>query len=103
MADSDHQVTALLQGNGGEQEGRKDTHPCPYTTPTAWREGGSQAATPLTAQSQNGWKEVTEVELLPSFSKGERESNLTPACFMWDKTERKMAKKKTGHLLTQHI
>lgn len=72
----------------------------PYSLLSYLREGGSQAATPLRAQ--NGWKEVAEVELLPSFSKEERESNLTTACFMWDRTRRKMGKRKTGHLLTQH-
>lgn len=74
----------------------------PYSLLSYWREWRSQAATPLTTQGQNGWKEVAEVELLPSFSKEERESNITTACFMWDETGRKMGKKNTGHLLTQH-
>lgn len=109
MADSDHQTTALLQGNRGEGGGKKDAHPCPYRTLKTcchiWgREGERRAATPLTAHSQNGWrrKEVAEVALLPCFSKEERESNLATACCVWDRAGRKLGKQDTDHLLIQH-
>lgn len=61
-----------------EEERRKHTpvHTQPLQ-PAVILEGGSQTATPLTAQSQNAWKEGAEVELLPNFSKEERESNLS--------------------------
>lgn len=72
----------------------------PYSLLSYWREEVKQQY--LYQLSQNGWKEMAEVELLPSCSKEERESNLTTACCMWDRTGRKMGKKKTGHLLTQH-
>lgn len=68
------------------------------------REGGKQAATPLTAHRQNVWrrKEVAEVELLPRFSKEERESNLATACCVGDRAGRKLGKCDTDPLFSQH-
>lgn len=77
-----------------EEEGRIDTPA--HTQPL-------QPGKREEISSESEWVEgVAEVELLPNFSKEERESNLTAACFMWGGTERKMEEKKTGYLFTQH-